>query len=133
MKDEVEEVEVEGWRAFALRATLETIQSFEAAETIHFLPLFDAYTLGLGRGIEPLLSQAYKKLVFRPQGWISAVILVNGSIQGVWQHTVRRAQTIVNVRLFSPPTILIRKGIEAEAQRLNDFFEKKVSLEYVSS
>ena len=131
MKDEVEEVEVEGWRAFALRATLETIQSFEAAETIHFLPLFDAYTLGLGRGIEPLLSQAYKKLVFRPQGWISAVILVNGSIQGVWQHTVRRAQTIVNVRLFSPPTILIRKGIEAEAQRLNDFFEKKISLEYL--
>ena len=131
MKDELAEVEVEGWQAFALRSTLEPLQSLAAAETIHFLPLFDAYTLGLGRGIEPLLSQAYKNLVFRPQGWISAVVLLNGSIQGVWQHTVRRLQTVVKVRLFSPPTAPIRKGIEAEAERLGDFFKNKVSLEYL--
>lgn len=133
MGDELEEVDVEGWQAYALRETLRPIQSLAASETIHFLPLFDVYTLGLGRGIEPLLSQAYKNLVFRPQGWISAVVLVNGSIQGVWQHTVRRAQTTVNVRLFSPPTALIHKGIEAEAERLGDFFKTKVLLEYVSS
>lgn len=131
MENELEEVEVEGWRASALRTTLEAIQSFQVSETIRFLPLFDAYILGLGRDIEPLLSQTYKKLVFRPQGWVSAVILVNGSVQGVWQHTVRRSQTVVNVRLFSPPTTLIRKGIEAEAERLNDFFEKKIALEYL--
>lgn len=131
MRDELEEVEVEGWQAFVLRTTLESMQSLEAAQTLHFLPLFDAYTLGLGRGIEPLLSQAYKHLVFRPQGWISAVVLVNGSIQGVWQYTARRAQTAVKVRLFSPPTAFIQKGIEVEAERLGDFFKKKVSLEYL--
>ncbi len=131
MRDELEEVEVEGWQGFALRSTLEPIQSLEASETIHFLPLFDAYTLGLGRGIEPLLSQAYKKLVFRPQGWISAVVLLNGSIQGVWQYTVRRLQTVVKVRLFSTPTASIRKGIEAEAERLGDFFKTKIALEYL--
>ncbi|HEU5376208.1 MAG TPA: winged helix DNA-binding domain-containing protein [Ktedonobacteraceae bacterium] len=131
MEDELEEVEVEGWRGFALRDTLEPMQSLETSETIRFLPLFDAYTLGLGRGIEALLSQTYKNLVFRPQGWVSAVILVNGSMQGVWQHTVRRSQTLVNVRLFSPPTPLIRKGIDVEVERLNDFFEKKVSLAYL--
>lgn len=133
MGDELEEVDVEGWRAFALRETLRPMQSLAESEAIHFLPLFDVYTLGLGRGIEPLLSQAYKNLVFRPQGWISAVVLVNGSIQGVWQHTMRRSHTAVNVRLFSPPTALIRKGVEAEAQRLSDFFKTKVLLEYVSS
>lgn len=131
MSDELAEVEVEGWQAFALRSTLEPIQSFEAAETIHFLPLFDVYTLGLGRGIEPLLAQAYKNLVFRPQGWISAVVLLNGSIQGVWQYTARRLQTVVKVRLFSTPTAPIRKGVEAEAERLRDFFKNKVSLEYL--
>ncbi len=89
------------------------------------------YTLGLGRGIEPLLSQAYKHLVFRPQGWISAVVLVNGSIQGVWQSTTQRRQAVVKVRLFSPPATSIRKGIEAEVERLSDFFKKKVALEYL--
>lgn len=131
MADELEEVEVEGWRAFALSATLEPMQNLAAAKVVRLLPLFDAYTLGLGRGIEPILSQAYKKLIFRPQGWISAVVLVNGSIQGVWQSTTRRAQADVRVRLFSPPTARMRKGIESEAKRLGDFFQKKVSLEYL--
>lgn len=130
IREELEEVEVEGWQAFALRSTLEHMETLEASETIHFLPLFDVYTLGLGRGIEPLLAQAYKKLVFRPQGWISAVVLVNGSIQGVWQSSTRRQRILVNVRLFSSPTTATRKGIEAEVERLRDFFQKDISLEY---
>ncbi len=131
MKEELVEVEVENWQAFALHATIEQMKNLEASETIHFLPLFDVYTLGLGREIEPLLSQAYKKLVFRPQGWISAVILINGSIQGVWQSTTQRQQTVVKVRLFSSPTPSTRKGIETQVERLSGFFQKKVSLEYL--
>jgi Winged helix DNA-binding domain len=130
MKEELEEADVEGWRAVALRATLEPMQRLEPSETIHLLPLFDAYTIGMPRGREQLLSRAYKSLVFRPQGWISAVVLVNGSIQGIWQSTTRRSQTIVKVQLFCSPTALIQKGIEAEVERLRDFFKTNVLLEY---
>jgi uncharacterized protein YcaQ len=130
MKDELEEVDVEGWRAVALRATLEPMQRLEPAETIHLLPLFDAYTIGTPREREQLFDGIYKRLIFRPQGWISAVILVNGSIQGVWQYTTRRSQTVVKVHLFCSPTALIQKGIEAEVERLGDFFKTKVLLEY---
>ncbi len=130
MKDELEEVDVEGWRAVALRATLEPMQRLEPSETIHLLPLFDAYTIGMPRDREQLLSGAYKSLVFRPQGWISAVVLVNGSIQGVWQQTTRRSQTIVKVHLFCPPRTLIQQGIEAAVERLSDFSRTKISLEY---
>lgn len=130
MSNELKEVEIEGRSAFALCSTLESMQRLEVTETIHLLPLFDAYTIGMPRAHEPLLSQAYKRHVFRPQGWISAVVLVNGSMQGVWQSTTRRSQTIVRVRLFCSPTASIRNGIEAEAQRLSNFFKTKVSLEY---
>src|SRR6266702_6597310 len=130
IEEELEEVEVEGWRAFALRATLEPMQRLEPAETIHLLPLFDAYTIGMPREREQLFDGIYKRLIFRPQGWISAVILVNGSIQGVWQYTTRRSQTVVKVHLFCSPTALIQKGIEAEVERLSDFFKTKVLLEY---
>lgn len=130
MKDELEEVDVEGWRAVALRATLEPMQCLEPSDTIQLLPLFDAYTIGMPRDVEPLLAQAYKSQVFRPQGWISAVVLVNGSIQGVWQQTTRRSQTIVKVRLFCPPRTVIQKGIEAEVERLSNFSRTKISLEY---
>jgi len=130
LSDELEEVDVEGWRALALRATLEPMQNLEPADTIHLLPLFDAYTIGMPRDLEPLLSQVHKSRVFRQQGWITAVILVNGSIQGVWQHTTRRLQTVVKVHLFCSLTAVIQKGIEAEVERLRDFFKTNVFLEY---
>lgn len=130
MNDELEEVDVEGWRAIALRSTLEPIQHLEPPETIRLLPLFDAYTIGTPRHREQLHFSGHKKLIFRSQGWISAVVLINGSIQGVWQQTTRRSQTIVKVHLFCPPQTSIHKGIEAEIERLSDFSRTKISLEY---
>ena len=132
IQTELVEVDVEGWRAVALRSTLEPMQQLEPADTIHLLPLFDAYTLGLGRDVEPLLPQAYKRLVFRPQGWISAVVLVGGAIRGVWQYTTRRDQTSVKVQMFASPSTAIKKGIAAEAERLEAFLNTKVELAYPS-
>jgi hypothetical protein len=129
--EELEEVDVEGWQAFALRATLPFMQSVEPIEKIHLLSLFDAYTIGAPpRGREPLLAPAYKRQVFNLQGWAFAVVLVNGSIQGIWSYKIRRSQIVVNVNLFSPSTAAIRKGIAAEAERLSDYFKTKVLLEY---
>jgi hypothetical protein len=130
LSEEVEEVEVEGWRAFALRATVPLMQSVEPVEQIHLLPLFDAYTIGAPpRGGEPLLAPAYKSQVFNQQGWAFAVVLVNGSIQGVWDYTIRRSHIVVKVNLFCSSTTAIRKGIAAEAERLGHLFEKEVVLE----
>jgi hypothetical protein len=53
---------------------------------VNLLPLFDAYVLGLGRDLEPLLPKSYQRRVFRPQGWVSAVVLVDGVIRGVWEY-----------------------------------------------
>ena len=131
LAEELEEVEVEGWRAFALRTTLPLIQSVEPVEQLHLLPLFDAYTIGAApRGSEPLLAPIYKRQVFNLQGWTFAVVLVNGSIQGIWQHKSRRSHTVVKVKLFTSPSASIRKGIAAEAQRLSRLFETEVLLEY---
>jgi hypothetical protein len=127
---EVEAVEVEGWRAFALRATLPLIQRALPVEAVHLLPLFDAYTIGVPRDCEPLLASAYKRQIFNRQGWTFAVVLVNGSIQGVWHAVSRRAHAVVKVNLFTPSTAAIRKGIAAEAERLGHLFEKQAVLEY---
>ncbi len=130
LAEEIEEVEVEGWRAYALRATLPLIQRCEPAEAVHLLPLFDAYTIGVPRDCEPYLAQAYKRQVFNLQGWTFAVILVNGSIQGLWRHKIKRAQAVITVNLFSASSAALRKGIAAEAKRLSQLFEKEVVVEY---
>ena len=130
MNDELAEVDVEGWRAIALRSTLEPMQCLEPSETVHLLPIFDSYTLGTPGHREQLHSSGHKKLVFRSQGWISAVVLANGSIQGVWEQTTRHSQTTIKVNLFCPPHSPIHKGIEAEVARLSDFSRMKISLQY---
>jgi hypothetical protein len=112
------------------QAVLEMIHRYLRVYGIHLLPLFDAYKIGTPPAREQLFESIYKRLIFRPQGWISAVILVNGSIQGVWQYTTQRSQTVVKVHPFCSPTVLIHKGIEAEVERLGDFFKTNVFLEY---
>lgn len=131
--DELEEVDVEGWQAFALRATLEPMRQAETSGTVRLLPMFDAYTLGIGRNIEALLPAKYKLRVYRPQGWITAVVLVNGRIEGVWQHKAGRSETTITVEMFSRPSALVRKGIQAEAERLAAYWDTEVAIDFVDS
>ncbi len=130
IEDELEEVDVEGRPGLALRTTLEQMQRLETTGTVRLLPLFDAYTLGLERDLEQLLPKAYKSQVFRPQGWISAVVLVDGRMKGVWGYKIGRSQTIVKVQMFSSPLTSIKEGIEAEAERLTAFLNTRVVLEF---
>jgi hypothetical protein len=132
IEDQLESVDVEGWRALALRTTLEPMQRLDLSGSVNLVPMFDAYVFGLGRGLElePLLPKPYQRLVYRPQGWISAAVLVNGYIQGVWQYEIQRLQTVVKVQMFSSPKAWVREGIEAEAERLGAFLNTKVVLAY---
>jgi hypothetical protein len=129
--DELEAVDVEGWQAFALRSSLEAIVSLSASGIVRLLPLFDAYTHGL-LDCDPLLPSAFRGLVFRPQAWISAVVLVDGRIAGVWEYKTRRSSTLVTVRMFASPTARVRRAIVAEAERLNDFLDTSVVVEFAA-
>ena len=131
MEGEIEPVDVEGKPALALRETIEPMQNIVPAGSVNLLPTFDAYEMGLGRGadIEPLLPRPYQRRVYRPQGWVSAVVLVDGTIQGVWEMKNRRSLTRLKVQMFSPPASWVRQGIEAEAERLSAFLNTKVVVE----
>lgn len=132
MEDELETVDLEGRPVLALRDTLDEMQDSASTGTINLLPLFDAYVLGIGRGpdIEALLPLEYQRQVYRPQGWISAVVLVDGYIKGVWEYKRQSAQITVKVRMFSPPAAAVKRGIESETERLSVFWNSKIVLEY---
>lgn len=128
---ELEAVDVDGWQAFALRSSLAPMESLSATGIVRLAPMFDTYTHGL-LDCEPLLPSAFKRLVFRPQAWISAVVLVDGRIRGVWEHKVKRTNTLVTIRMFAAPTARVRKAIIAEAERLNDFLDTAVVVEFAA-
>jgi hypothetical protein len=129
--DEVETVDVEGWKATALRSTLESMEKVKAEQSVRLLPMFDVYVLTQSRNLEPLLAKEHKAKVFRPAAWVSAVVLVDGRIEGVWEYETRKSETLVTVRMFATPAEKVRRGIEAEAERLEGFLDTKVAVEFV--
>jgi len=76
------------------------------------------------------MRPAYVNEVFRPQGWISPVVLVGGRVAGRWQH--RRAARAVRlfVVLFEPVGRHARAGLDREAERIADYLGGPLSLEW---
>jgi len=100
--------------------------------TVRLLPMFDVYVLTQSRNLEPVLAMEHKGKVFRPAAWVSAVVLVEGRIEGVWEYETRKGQTLVKVRMFTNPAEQVRRGIEAEVERLEGFLDTNVAVEFVA-
>jgi hypothetical protein len=128
---ETEQVEVDGWRAIALKSTIQSMRDLEPSGEVHLLPAFDVYTVGLARGkdLERLLALENQKKVYRQQGWVSAVVLVDGFIKGTWEYKLQRSTTTLSVTLFSPLINGSYEKLAVEADRLGKFLNSKIELE----
>ena len=126
--DEIEEIEVEGWKAQALASSIGQMQKLNPPDVVRFLPHFDPYTLAVARHSQHLLSDKHKGRVYRPQGWISPVVLVNGRIEGIWEYEKLRSKIVVTASLFEKSTQALQQSIEAEAARLGQFLGAEVEV-----
>jgi hypothetical protein len=59
--------------------------------------------------------------VYRPQGWLSPVLLVNGRMLGVWRHEIKGSRVDVIIEPFVPVPAWVRNAAEQEADRLAAF------------
>ena len=125
--DEVARVEVEGAAAYALAADLPGLaeaggRGRGGSRTVRLLPAFDQYVVTATRHAERLMPGPYKARVYRPQGWLSPVLLVGGRMEGVWRHEVKGRRVQVTVEPFAGPLpAWARRAAEAEAERLAAF------------
>ena len=129
MADELTTVEVEGWSAQVLTSNLDPMMAGQAVHTIRLLPYFDPYTIAIARHSDYLLPPAHKTQVYRAQGWISPVVLVDGQIVGVWAHENKRDQVMATVTLFNRASEPLASGIAGEVEQLGKFLGHAVQLE----
>ncbi len=135
LADEIEDVEVEGWRGMALRAEIPAIQALEVKEVVRLLPLFDTYTIGATATMRlpGFLSPVELKKVYRPQGWVSAAVVVDGFIKGIWEYKTHRSTTTIKVDLFTSIPKTVKEGIAGEGERLGKFLNTAIQLEFIQS
>src|SRR5918992_744689 len=118
---EVAPVEVEGTVAWMLAEHLREAEAAVPAGVVRLLPAFDHYVVAAPRDREAVLPGTLKSRVYRPQGWLSPVVLVDGRMEGLWSHERKRAQLVVEVEPFARQPGWVRRGAEQEAERLARF------------
>lgn len=106
-----------------LREDMKILQSASTAlDSVHLLPYFDVYLLA-HRFKEHFLKPQFYKRVYRNQGWISPVVLINGEIAGVWSYKLSRKAVEIEIELFARVGPRTRVQIKDRAKELADLFQ----------
>jgi uncharacterized protein YcaQ len=106
-----------------LREDVKALQSASFSQSsVHLLPYFDVYLLA-HRFKEHFLKAEFYKRVYRNQGWISPVVLINGEIAGVWSYKMSRKAAEIEVEPFRRVDSRVRKEIKDRAGELADLFQ----------
>jgi hypothetical protein len=119
--DAVCEVDVEGARGWMLADDVGEAAAAEPSGVVRLLPAFDHYVVAAPRDAEAVLPAEHRARVYRPQGWLSPVLLVDGRMAGVWSHEVGDGRVAVRVEPFARVGRDVRAGVETEAARLAEF------------
>jgi hypothetical protein len=114
-------VNVEGWAAAVLREDLDKLaQAGFERPLIRLLPYFDSFLLG-HKEREHLVAMKHRPKVYRAQGWIAPVVLVDGRATAVWEHAREGNRLRVKVAKFGSISRHITVDIREEARDLGRF------------
>jgi hypothetical protein len=119
--DEVSQVDLEGAKAWMLAADAREARELPPARSVRLLAGFDQYVIGASCHAEQLLPGDLRARVYRPQGWISPVLLVNGRMAGTWRHAIKGSRVEVVIEPFVAAPAWVRRGAIQEAERLAAF------------
>jgi hypothetical protein len=121
LRHELAEVEIDGARAFLLRADLRHLRRARLPpDVVRLLPAFDVYLLAHADKNHLVASSFYKR-VWRNQGWISPVLLLDGRIAGVWNLSRAGKRLHIEVQPFQKLPRRLRPLLDDEAARLGAF------------
>jgi hypothetical protein len=100
---------------------------------VRLLPAFDHYVVAAPRDREAVLPEALKSRVYRPQGWLSPVLLVDGRMEGVWSHERKGDRLVVEIEPFAEQPKWVRRTTEEEAERLTRFLGGELEFGWTNS
>jgi len=126
-------VDLEGGEAWMLQADAREARELPPSRSVRLLPGFDSYVVAASYHAQHLLLPGVQRSrVYRPQGWISPVLLVNGFMHGTWRHQIKGSQLEVAIQPFVKMPIWVRRAAEQEAERLAFFLGCRLTLMWLT-
>jgi hypothetical protein len=129
--DEVTLIDLEGTEAWMLAADAPDAVEATPARSVRLLPAFDQFVVAATRHADRLLPGPFRHRIYRPQGWLSPVLLVDGRMLGVWRHERKSSRVSVTIEPFVNPAPKVRRAAEGEAERLAAFLGATLDLAWV--
>ena len=130
LEDEATTVELDGRELVMLAGDVEAAGRAEPGGVVRLLPAFDHYVVAAPRGEDAVLPAAHRARVYRPQGWLSPVVLVDGRMVGVWSHELKGGRVVVEVEPFGKLKRAEKAGVETEAAALAAFLGGELELTF---
>jgi uncharacterized protein YcaQ len=116
--DELLPVRFGGTSGWVLAADAGGIAGASAGGSVRLLPAFDQYVVTATRHAEQLMPGPFKDRVYRPQGWLSPVLLAGGRMLGTWRQASRGRRLQVTIEPFTKVPAGVRRQAGNEAERL---------------
>jgi hypothetical protein len=113
-----------------LAADIRPAAEIPPIRSVRLLPGFDPYVVAASYHARALLPGDFRPRVYRPQGWISPVLLVNGFMHGVWRHELKGSSVELVIEPFVKLPAWVRRAATEEAERLADFFGGRLALRF---
>ena len=121
IEDEFGEVEVEDRKAYILREDESALRKSSLKNpNLRLLANFDVFLLAHAEKSHMVHDRHYK-LIYRNQGWISPVILLDGKVIGTWSHKVTGKKLAIALSPFDKLPKSLNDQIESETQRIAKF------------
>jgi len=122
-------VEVNGAQGLLLKDDVASIEATKPLDgDVHLLGPFDPMIVGAGSR-DTLIPPKHYKRVSRTAGWISAVLLVDGVVAGVWDSTRARDGLVVTVDAFGRLSRPVRSSLDRAVERLGTLHGTPARLE----
>jgi len=121
LRDELVEVDMGRRRGFLLRKDLPDLEKASSEPGfVRLLPSFDPFLLG-HRDRDHLVDRAHYKQVYKDQGWLAPVVLVDGRVAGTWSYQRHPRKLAVEVKMFAAFKKETRAKAKEEAYDLARF------------
>ena len=123
---ELEQVEAAGTRAWVVAG--DAVAPPAAPESVRLLPYFDAYTVGCHPRELLFPGQAADRALGGGQAGNFPVLLVDGTVAGIWHQRRSGRNLDVTVEPLEPLSASRRQQLDDQVRRLGEFLDRRPRL-----
>src|SRR5438093_2695984 len=117
LADDLAEVSLEGKKLQMLECDIDAMQKARFEDPVQLLPLFDPYLMGYANR-DHLFEKVHAPKVSRIAGWISAVVPVNGRVEGTWTHAGNKGTLRIDVTPFKRLSATVTSEVRKRAAEI---------------